>query len=160
MPSHPQAAYLCQAWAPQAHARHRGLPVRPTLTPPGTGQLRRLEGHEGEVNAVSVFADGTRALSGSEDETLRLWDLESGEELRRLEGHEGEVWAVSVFADGTRALSGSEDKTLRLWDLESGEEITAFYGDSGFACCDVTASNDLIVAGDRAGRIHVLDLLL
>ena len=37
---------------------------------------------------MTVLADGRRALSGSQDKTLRLWDLETGAELRRFEGHE------------------------------------------------------------------------
>ena len=64
--------------------------------------------------------DGKRALSGSDDRTLRLWDLKSGRELRRLEGHSLAVTAVAVLPDGRRALSGSHDGTLRLWDLEPG----------------------------------------
>ncbi len=48
------------------------LPVRPILTPPGTGLVRRLEGHEGGIWAVALTADGRRALSGGTDGTLRL----------------------------------------------------------------------------------------
>ena len=75
-----------------------------------------------------MLADGRRALSGSDDKTLRLWDLETGAELRRFEGHEGGVSSVTVLADGRRALSGSGDKTLRLWDLETGAELRRFEG--------------------------------
>ena len=63
------------------------VPSRPTFTPPGA-ELRRFEGHEDGVTSVTVLADGRRALSGSDDRTLRLWDLETGAELRRFEGHE------------------------------------------------------------------------
>ena len=56
---------------------------------------------------MTVLADGRRALSGSDDRTLRLWDLETGAELRRFEGHEDWVTSVTVLADGRRALSGS-----------------------------------------------------
>ena len=55
---------------------------------------------------MAVLADGRRALSGSEDQTLRLWDLETGAELRRFEGHESWVSSVTALADGRRALSG------------------------------------------------------
>ena len=75
-----------------------------------------------------MLADGRRALSGSGDETLRLWDLETGAELRRFEGHEARVTSVTVLADGRRALSGSDDRTLRLWDLDTGAELRRFEG--------------------------------
>ena len=78
--------------------------------------------------SVTVLADGRRALSGSGDRTLRLWDLETGAELRRFEGHEDRVTSVTVLADGRRALSGSHDRTLRLWDLETGAELRRFEG--------------------------------
>jgi hypothetical protein len=64
------------------------------------------------------LSDGRRALSGSMDNTLRLWDLESGDS-RMLEGHTKGVTTVALLPDGRRALSGSYDCTLRLWDLES-----------------------------------------
>ena len=68
--------------------------------------------------------DGRRAVSASEDRTLRLWDLESGQTIRTLEGHTERVLAVAVTPDGRRAVSASEDRTLRLWDLESGQTIS------------------------------------
>ena len=92
--------------------------------------------------AVAVTPDGRRAVSASWDDTLRVWDLESGQKIRTLVDHtvwahsvvvtlEGPVLAVAVTADGRRAVSGSYDNTLRLWDLESGKEIAAFTGESG-----------------------------
>jgi len=70
---------------------------------------------------------GWRALSGS-DETLRLWDLGTGDTIRTLEGHTGDINSVALSADGTRALSGSDDTTLRLWDLGTGDTIRTLKG--------------------------------
>src|SRR6516165_6822775 len=78
--------------------------------------LRTLESQD----AVALSADGCRALSGSWDNTLHLWDLESGQTLRTFEGHTSRVTAVAFTRDGHRALSGSDDNTLRLWDLKDG----------------------------------------
>ena len=77
---------------------------------------------------MTVLADGRRALSGSDDRTLRLWDLETGAELRRFEGHTRWITSVTVLADGRRALSGAYDLTLRLWDLETGAELRRVRG--------------------------------
>ena len=63
-----------------------------------------------------------------DDQTLRLWDLESGQTLRTLEGHTDWVRAVAVTPDGRRAVSASGDQTLRLWDLESGQTIRTLEG--------------------------------
>ncbi len=76
-----------------------------------------LKGHAGTVKAVVVTSDG-KAISGSWDKTLKVWDVESGEELRTLEGHTGVVNAVALTSDGKKAISGSYDKTLKVWDVE------------------------------------------
>ena len=82
--------------------------------------LRVLEGHTDTVRAVALSADGRRAVSGSSDKTVRVWDLEGDQPPRVLEGHTGAVKAVALLADGKRAISGSDDKTIRVWDLEGG----------------------------------------
>jgi WD40 repeat protein len=56
-------------------------------------------------------------LSGSRDNTLKLWDVATGKELRTLTGHTDEVASVVFSPDGRTALSGSRDMTLKLWDL-------------------------------------------
>ena len=128
-----------------------------SLTPPG-GPLRQiLVGHTGSVEAVAFLPDGSRALSGSSDNTLRLWDLASGETLRTLEGHTSGVSAVAVLGDGSRALSGSSDNTLRLWDLASGECLAEYYADAKIDCL-AFARDDLVVAGSADGRLHILEI--
>jgi len=80
--------------------------------------VRELEGHEAEVHAVVMTADGKRAVSGSLDTTLRIWDLETGTCLRKIEGHIAPVWAIALSADGRRlfrevATKQSGSGTLR-----------------------------------------------
>jgi WD40 repeat protein len=69
------------------------------------------------------IADGQRAVSASDDGTLKVWELESGRELHTLAGHADGDFAVAVTADGRRAVSVSEDHTLKMWDIESGASI-------------------------------------
>jgi hypothetical protein len=49
---------------------------------------------------------------------------------------------------------------VRLWNLENGKELAAFTGDAPFRCCAVNADGRFAIAGDGAGQIHVLDILL
>ncbi len=82
-------------------------------------------GHSGIVHSVTIAPDGKTARSGSEDNTLRLWDLASGCEIGKFEGHSGEVRSVAYSPDGKTALSGSHDGTVRLWDLKRGEALAS-----------------------------------
>ena len=86
------------------------------------------EGHTGPVRAVAVTPDGRCAVSASDDRTLRLWDLGTGQTIRTLEGHTDLVKAVAVTPDGRRAVSASDDHTLRVWDLESGQTLRTLQG--------------------------------
>jgi WD40 repeat protein len=81
-----------------------------------------LAGHTDSVTAVALSSDGRRLLSGSEDNTARLWDAATGKAIATLAGHTAQVTAVAFSPDGTRVLTGSRDNTARLWDLFKSAE--------------------------------------
>ena len=85
------------------------------------------------MNAVALSGDGKTAVSGSDDKTLKVWDVATGKELRTLEGHGGWVNAVALSGDGRTAVSGSSDKTLKVWDVATGKELRTLegHGDCG-----------------------------
>jgi WD40 repeat protein len=88
-------------------------------------------GHSEEVDAVAFSPDGRFALSGSFDNTLRLWDLGTGKELRSFTGHTYYVTAVAFSPNSLLALSGSEDGALKLWDLSTGKQLRCFSEQEG-----------------------------
>ncbi len=134
-------------------------PLTPALTQAGGPLLRTLEGHAGPVLAVAVTRDGRRAISGSGDNTVRVWDLESGEQLRALHGHTDPVWAIAVTPGGRRAISGSGDNTVRVWDLESGEQLRALEGHGGsVAAVAVTPEGRRAISGSGDNTVRVWDL--
>ncbi len=105
------------------HANPWLRPLTASLTPPGGPMLRTLTGHQGRVAAVAITADGQRAISGGDDGSIQIWNLDTGEELRTLTGHHGRVATVAITADGQRAISGGDDGTVQAWNLETGEEL-------------------------------------
>ncbi len=67
-------------------------------------------------------------VSASDDETLKVWDLETGQVVATLQGHAGWVNACAVTPDGRRVVSASDDTTLKVWDLETGQAVATLQG--------------------------------
>jgi WD40 repeat protein len=59
--------------------------------------------------------DGQTLISGSRDNTIKLWHLETGKLLRTLTEHKKWVYSLAVAPDGHTLASGSEDKTIKIW---------------------------------------------
>jgi WD40 repeat protein/transcriptional regulator with XRE-family HTH domain len=89
--------------------------------------LHRFEGHTGGIHSIVFSPDDRYALSGSFDRTIRLWDLQTGEQARVFDMPDG-VEAVAFAPDGKTFVSAGFDKVARLWNLATGKQIRAFVG--------------------------------
>jgi eukaryotic-like serine/threonine-protein kinase len=112
---------------PQPERRSVTLPtldsaLKTALPNEPVGLVRELRGHEGRVNGIAVSANGSLALSGGQDRTVRLWNVATGNEVRRVD-HDGPVYAVALSADGRQGLSCSADKTVRLWEFRARSDV-------------------------------------
>ncbi len=81
-------------------------------------ELVTLRGHTNAVNAVAVTPDGRRAVSGSSDNTLKVWDQESGAELASFTD-EGELYACCVCPDGATIIAGGASGRVHFLRLEN-----------------------------------------
>ena len=79
---------------------------------------------------MAFSPDGRTVASGSEDNTLKLWDSTSGSMLHDLAGHTGRVFSVAFSPDGRTVASGSDDNTLKLWDVVTGRLLETLNKDA------------------------------
>jgi WD40 repeat protein len=134
-------------------------PLTSALVGPGGNLLFTLTGHTGRVRSVAVTSDGRRAISGSDDCTVKVWNLERGSEERTLTGHGDWIRRVAVVPSKQHAISVSDDRTLRVWDLDSGTEIQRIkvYFDALTALA-TTPDGTSAVTGSHRYALKVWDL--
>jgi WD40 repeat protein len=90
--------------------------------------LTTFAGHADRVHTVAFSPDGTRIVTGSFDQTVRIWDTATGTELKVLAGHSDIVMSAVFSPDASRIVSASVDKTARVWDADSGRLICVIDG--------------------------------
>ena len=139
-----QASYLRLRWTTAESAR----------------SLRhRLRGHAGQVRGCAISADGRTGLSASEDQTLIVWNLATGEARHRLRGHEGWVRSCAISGDGQTGLSASADRTLIVWDLATGQERYRLRGhEGGVRGCAISADGHTGLSASSDQTLIVWDL--
>lgn len=103
-----------------------------------------LKAHDDHVITCLKF-DGRRVVSGSDDNTLKVWCAATGKLLQTLVGHTGGVWA-SQLKDNI-VISGSTDRTVRVWNIDTGACVHVLTGHTSTVRC--LALNDAVV--DRLG---------
>ncbi|KAG1760178.1 WD40-repeat-containing domain protein [Suillus occidentalis] len=125
--------------------------LKPTMT---------LKDHGETIYSISYFPDGQRMISGSEDKTARLWDLEAGKEIEEARSDcEGRVFAVAVSRNGRWVATGGYSGELKVCEVETGI-VKTFKGHSRtITCIDISADNTQLASGswDETARIWNMD---
>ncbi|HEY9830275.1 MAG TPA: NB-ARC domain-containing protein [Stenomitos sp.] len=110
----------------------------------------------GEREAIGL---GGILASGSEDRTIKLWDILSGQHLNTLTGHKDAVFSVLFSPDGQTLCSGSLDGTIKLWDILTGECRKTLQGHrGGIWSISLSADGKLLASGSQDQTLKLWDV--
>ncbi len=112
-------------------------------------EVRRFSGHTATIKCLAFSADGKRLATGSEDKTVRTWDVSTGREVQRYTRHTQGITAVVFPPHANQLASASRDQTVRLWDLKSGLEAELLDAQAGNVL-DIAVAPD----GKRLASAH------
>ncbi len=135
-----------------------------------TGQERAvLKGHTEEIGCLTLSSDGKTLFTGSGDfsriggvprpsvdNTVRIWDVATGQERAVLKGHTAQISCLTLSSDGKMIITGSYDNTARIWDMASGQQRAILKGHTDWISCLTLTSDDTTLitgSGDSTARI-------
>src|SRR5262249_11695876 len=125
-----------------------------------TGEtIRTLKGHANAVTSIAVMPDGRRVVSGSDDTTVKVWDLAVAQETRALKGSLNRAMTVAVMPDSKRILRGG-NFTLKIEDPDTGSASPpGLRVSTGMNILSVAVMPDgkRIVSADRTDAVRVWD---
>ncbi|KAI0350109.1 WD40 repeat-like protein [Trametes cingulata] len=127
-------------------------PPYPTSSPILSRRSTAAEGLQRSTPASPVKRQKPVLISGSLDNTIKIWDIDTGKVQRTLFGHIEGVWAVA--SDKLRLVSGSHDRTIKVWSREEGHCTATLVGHRGAVTC-LALGEDKIVSGSDDGDVRV-----
>jgi WD40 repeat protein len=149
---------ICPLW--EGHVS-QGMGIPSLRTPRSQGWIMHcliLEGHTDTVLSVAFSPDGQSVVSGSGDNTVRVWDATTGAERHTMHGHKFFVLAVAFSLDGQSVVSGSGDNTVRVWDATTGAERHTMHGhEDEINSVAFSPDGQSVVSGSSDNTVRVWD---
>ncbi|KIK79066.1 hypothetical protein PAXRUDRAFT_834285 [Paxillus rubicundulus Ve08.2h10] len=118
--------------------------------------ITTMSGHQHIVLGVAYIPGGERVVTYSYDKTVRIWNVEKGEQEGTSMEHEGWVRGLAITRDGKRILSG-EDQKVRVWDVETHEQIEEFRASHTryISCIALSPDDQFVASGGEDGMIVI-----
>ncbi|MCW8962633.1 MAG: protein kinase, partial [Gammaproteobacteria bacterium] len=108
--------------------------------------------HHGPINAVAINMDGTFAITGGDDASIKLWNTRDGRCEKILLGHVGAITDVTFSACERYIVSASKDKTIKLWEIEPGVCKQTYSGHTDHVTCIAVDPNGKYLASGSADK--------
>ncbi|KIJ63807.1 hypothetical protein HYDPIDRAFT_29157 [Hydnomerulius pinastri MD-312] len=124
----------------------------------GREHLKDEGPHTGAITSLEFSPDSLLLASGSRDQSIQLWSMDSAQRLYKLVCHEGPVTSLAFTSDSQRLCSGSEDNLLIFWDTKSGKVIRGMMGHRGpITSLAVSRDGNMIVTGSQDKSVKIWD---
>lgn len=121
--------------------------------------VQTLKGHSSWVTCVAIAPDGDTLVSGSDDKTIKVWQLSTGKKLNTLAGHTGSIYKVAIAPDGETLVSSGRDKMIKVWQLSTGKQTLSIDGHSGWvSALAISPDGEILVSGSGDNTIKVWQL--
>jgi WD40 repeat protein len=113
------------------------------------------KGHSRYISCLAYSPNGKYMVSGSQDNTLKLWDITNGKEIRTFSIHTGLVRSVMFNPEGTSILTSSADNKALIYNIETGKAESEFLleKDRLFKSCYSPDGSKVLTMNDRDGAI-------
>lgn len=124
-------------------------------------EVHTLVGHLSPVSTVAISPNGKIIASGGFDNTIKLWNLQTGELICSIMGHSKPVLEVAFNPDGKLLVSGSVANSIKLWDLSTQSLIRAFTGHSESVVSlsvDISPDGQMIASGSDDQKVKIWQL--
>lgn len=117
--------------------------------------LHVLKGNAGALWSLAVARDGKTLAMGTDEGTVKLWDLAAEKVLWTLPAHKTPVWALAISPGGDLLATGSDDGRAVLWDVKTRSEAQVFATKAGVRAVAFDAEGAKLLTGDRNGSVRI-----
>lgn len=112
--------------------------------------------HKRAIQDMVISRDGKLLVTGSTDDTVRLWDVEQGKRIREIEAEQDGVYSVALSPSGRTVITGGGDHTTKLWSAASGKHRRTLWGHiARVTALAVSPDGAYLATGSRDGTISI-----
>ncbi|MDY6993880.1 MAG: hypothetical protein SVR94_14935 [Pseudomonadota bacterium] len=122
-----------------------------------TGSVTTLE-HQAEVYLLKFSSDGQFLASVSYDNTIKLWDVQSGQLHQQLDKHQGWISSIAFSPQGTLLASGSDDKTVKIWQVASGNVLHDSWQGDAVSAISFSPQGQWLASGGDNGIVKIWEV--